>query len=229
MHLAIDTTTSKSLIALKSDGELIERQFEPKSTQKVIFSELANLLAPDILDGITAITVGLGPGSFTGVKIGVMAAKTLAWSRSIPIAGVCSLDAVAAGTPLPDDTDVNLVVAVPSTRGEAYIRIYRQDNDCWVPEGGIIDVRLVLSELESLIPLRKLIVSGEACRELVEIIKMKWICECPDVQFTTPRASGLFKLGEDKYSTGQTDDPLAITPMYIRPSQPERIEREKLS
>jgi len=226
MHLAIDTTTSKSLLALKLDGELIERRFEPRSTQRVIFSELANLLDPDALGSLSKITVGIGPGSFTGVKIGVMAAKTLAWSRNISIAGVCSMDAVASGTPMPEHSETKLVVAVPSTRGEAYVRIFSIENNDWIPSSEIHDVKLDPEKLERVIPRVKLIISGEAGENLAGVIESIREIEMVDEEYRYPRAGGVMKLGERKFKGGAEDDPLELAPMYVRPSQPERLEKE---
>ena len=138
--------------------------FETKSTQKVIFSELSNLLDPDTIAGLSGIIVGIGPGSFTGVKIGVTTAKTLAWSRNIPIVGVCSMDAVAAGTPT--DIEVKkLVVATPSTRGEAYIRIYSLNGEaCWKPESQIFDTPLESESLKRILPNEKFGLCGKLHR-----------------------------------------------------------------
>ncbi|HDS30915.1 MAG TPA: tRNA (adenosine(37)-N6)-threonylcarbamoyltransferase complex dimerization subunit type 1 TsaB, partial [Firmicutes bacterium] len=152
MKLAIDTSTKQAVIAIESDGEIVARYFQPRATQKVIFGELSSMLEPDTLAQLDGIAVGLGPGSFTGVKIGVMSAKTLSWARNIPIVGVGSLDAVAASTPAHENPEISLVVAVPSTKGEAYIRIYRLENGRWIPMNGILDTIIEKDSLDSILP-----------------------------------------------------------------------------
>lgn len=225
MKLAIDTSTKKAVLALKDEDIFSSRVFEPRATQKVIFSELAAMLVPDTLTELDGIVVGLGPGSFTGVKIGVMAAKTLAWSRDIPIVGVGSMDAVAAGISADCDPKTSLIIAVPSTRGEAYIRIYELQDDTWSPSGDILDLPLEKDPIDSILPEGLLLISGEAAESLAEIIKghRDFVIAMEDRR--TPSAEGLFSLAESRFSSGNTDDPHSLVPDYIRLSQPEQKEK----
>ena len=222
MWLAIDTSTRRAILALEEDGRLIERRFEPRATQKAIFSELAGMLDPDTLAGLEKIIVGLGPGSFTGVKIGVMAAKALAWSRAVPILGVGSLDAVAACTPIPRSSDASLVVAVPSTRGEAYLRLYRIADAAWRADGPIHDVPVEAGALAPVLPDGMLLISGEAAEDLAEALNGKRDFVLAIEESRYPTAAGLFALGLEREAGGETDDPMQLTPNYVRLTQPER-------
>jgi tRNA threonylcarbamoyladenosine biosynthesis protein TsaB len=228
MLLAIDTSTRKAILAIDGNGGRTVRQFEPRMTQRLIFSELASLLGDDILDRLTGIVIGLGPGSFTGVKIGVMAAKSLAWSRGIPIVGVGSLDAVAAGMPAPLNFDSLLIVAVPSTRGEAYIRAYRHLKDRWTGSGEIIDISLQSSNEPDWLPANPVIVSGEAAVQTSESIgKYREVSLAPE-DLRYPSADGLFALAREKFETGNIDDPLYLAPDYVRLSQPDRLSDREM-
>jgi tRNA threonylcarbamoyladenosine biosynthesis protein TsaB len=226
MKLAIDTSTRKAVIAIESDGEIVSRRFEPRATQKVIFGELASMLDPDTLSELDGIVIGLGPGSFTGVKIGVMAAKTLAWSRNIRIVGVGSLDAVASSAPTDCGLGVSLIVVVPSTRGEAYLRIYGLETDGWHPIGEIIDTSLELNSLNAVLPSGKLLISGEATEPLAQTLDGHRDFILAPEDSRTPSAEGLFLLARSRFESGETDDPLILVPDYIRLSQPERSEKE---
>ncbi len=226
MWLAIDTSTKWSLLALRDGGQVKERRFEPRATQRVIFAELANLLDPDILQDLDGIVVGIGPGSFTGVKIGVIAAKTLAWSREIPIIGAGSLDVIAAGMNPPDDPAVKLAVAVPSTRGEAYVRLYESKDGKWQETGPIMDISLSSDRLEDQFPEDTLLVSGESAELLTEALSGKRQVTPADEKFWFPTAKGLFELVDGRIQDGDFDDALTLVPQYIRPSQPERLEKE---
>jgi tRNA threonylcarbamoyladenosine biosynthesis protein TsaB len=221
MKLIIDTTTRKTLLALEDDGGIVERIFEPRATQKVIFAELALLLDPETLERIDGIVVGVGPGSFTGVKIGVMAAKALAWSRGIPIVGVGSLDAVAAVMNPPEIAGSSLVVAVPSTRGEAYVRIYEDRDGSWEPVDPIHDVPLEADALSGIVPTGNLLISGEAA-ELLARALLDRPAELTPEEFRHPRAAGMLKLAGSRFTLSDTDDPIQLAPVYIRPSRPER-------
>jgi tRNA threonylcarbamoyladenosine biosynthesis protein TsaB len=222
MLLAIDTSTRKALLAIADADSITSRQFEPRATQRVIFAELAALLKNDILDKLDAIAVGLGPGSFTGVKIGVMAAKALAWSRGVSLAGVGSLDAVAAASPPPDNRGTPLVIAVPSTRGEVYIQTYEFEASRWIRRGEIHDVSLESDDLPALFPSSHLMITGEAAESLARALNGRCDLTVMEERLRYPTAEGLVSLAQEKLKTGETDDPLALIPDYVRLSQPER-------
>lgn len=70
---------------------------------------------------VSLIAVGVGPGSFTGLRIGVATARALALSRGLPVAGVSSLAALAAGV---DAGEADVLAAIDARRGEVFAAIY---------------------------------------------------------------------------------------------------------
>ncbi len=109
--LAIETSTSSGSVAIAEDGELHgERSFQSRrSHNSQIFAPLGEILEDD-LDGIV---VGTGPGSYTGVRIGIAAGMGLALARGIPLMGIPSTQAI-------DCEDSTYAVVGDARRGDFF-------------------------------------------------------------------------------------------------------------
>ena len=96
--LAFDTATEVATVALVRDGEVLGERASRAVRVLRDVEELLRVagLAADDVDGIA---VGTGPGSYTGLRMGLVTARTLAVSLGVPVAGVSTLDALAAGAP----------------------------------------------------------------------------------------------------------------------------------
>ena len=126
MLLAFDTATPHVTVALH-DGDAVVATYESEESMRH-----GEMLAPGIqrvladagarAADLTAIAVGVGPGPFTGLRVGLVTARTLAFVREIPVHGVCSLDILAAA-----GVDAGLdefVVATDARRKEVYWASY---------------------------------------------------------------------------------------------------------
>jgi tRNA threonylcarbamoyladenosine biosynthesis protein TsaB len=98
LTLAFDTATSAATCALLRDGELLGERTSRAVGVLADAEQLLESAAAHPRD-LTALVVGTGPGSFTGVRIGLSAARTLAFALELPLAGVSTLAALAAGAP----------------------------------------------------------------------------------------------------------------------------------
>ena len=96
--LAMDTSVGVSVAILRSDGELTQSQTVDHGMQGELTAELISQAVADSgleISDITEVVVGVGPGPFTGLRVGLVTAEVFAHARNIPIHGICSLDAIA--------------------------------------------------------------------------------------------------------------------------------------
>lgn len=113
ISLAIDTSTSRTVVGLTDCSQVLFESYAEGATDHgravsdLVSQALLNNPAPE------QVVVGMGPGPFTGLRVGIAFARTFALSREIPVIGVCSLDAIEI------DED-NYIVAIDARRKEIY-------------------------------------------------------------------------------------------------------------
>ena len=138
--LAIDTSTPRGAVTLLHDEKpLAEGFFDRATPGQNLFDVAATLLSGHRLEAkdLGLLAIGLGPGSFTGIRSGIAAAKGLALPGKLPIKGVSSFDAVAlAAVPkMPPDCP-QMCVLGDARRDEVYFALYGRDgqraNDCQI-------------------------------------------------------------------------------------------------
>ena len=114
LTLAIDTSTSRTCVGIIEAGELLWSGYKDGATAHG--SALPALVQEAIADRtIDEVVVGMGPGPFTGLRIGVAFAHSFALARKISVRGICSLDAIAAQLQSKD-----FIVTVDARRKEVY-------------------------------------------------------------------------------------------------------------
>jgi tRNA threonylcarbamoyl adenosine modification protein YeaZ len=112
--LAIDTSTSRSCVAIIEDGKVLYSGFRDGATAHgpSLPALVQEALAASDVD---EVVVGMGPGPFTGLRVGIAFAQSFALARQIPVRGVCSLDAIAAQI-----KENDFIITVDARRKEVY-------------------------------------------------------------------------------------------------------------
>ena len=128
--LALDTSTFIGTVAVVRGGELLaEWSASVRATHgETLLPHVARVveLSGIELSAVDAFAVGIGPGSFTGVRIGLATAKGLALAQQKPIVGVSSLRILARGSALPGGL---IAPMLDAHKGEVYAALYEQDRE----------------------------------------------------------------------------------------------------
>jgi tRNA threonylcarbamoyl adenosine modification protein YeaZ len=112
--LAIDTSTSRTSVAIIENSNVLYSGFRDGATAHG--PSLPALVQEALaISDVDQVVVGMGPGPFTGLRVGIAFAQSFALAREIPVRGVCSLDAIA--TQISDD---DFIITVDARRKEVY-------------------------------------------------------------------------------------------------------------
>ena len=116
--LVIDTATARSIVGLVRDGEIVWQGFHDGATDHG--NAVADLVKQALSAGVNPdrVVVGMGPGPFTGLRVGISFARAFAAARNIEVVGICSLDAIFV------DQD-EYTVAIDARRKEIYWASYK--------------------------------------------------------------------------------------------------------
>lgn len=177
---------------------------------------------------LTGVAVDLGPGSFTGVRVGVATAKALATALAIPVVGVVSLEAlvVAAGP-----AGTTILTLRDARAGEAYFGLWKPLEDPLAPgaplasplhrlmkpsRGRAVDVLAALSERG----IERVIAVGEDAERLAVTLPLQGCLAGVRTPEAGPEA--VLSVALPRFAAGTVDDPDALAPRYLQPSTPER-------
>ena len=228
--LGIDTATRVAGVAVVNEERLIVEKF--LNNQKTHSQNLLPMikqaieeagLKPEDLGGIA---VTMGPGSFTGLRIGMAAAKSLAQVLNIPLIGISTMETIAYN-----------IVGLPgficpildAQKSEVYSAIYyTRDDELTLMEG---PYALTIHELVEKFKRhsREVTFLGDAVPVYVNQLSQEM---GPKAHFASkinslPRAAAVAELGFKRIAQGEADDPINLVPAYIRLSEAEATWAQK--
>ena len=229
--LAFETSAKAASVAILEDGKLLGECYQNtglthSQTLLVMAQELLSQCGKTVED-VTAAAVAAGPGSFTGVRIGVAAAKGFAWGREIPCFGVSTLEAMALSF---GAYQGYVCPCMDARRGQVYNALFFVNHGTL--ERKTPDRAISLAEL------------GEEMKNFQEPIFLvgdgsnlcyNTLSESVPVLVLPPehrmhqRASGVALGAEALAKAGDPGDANALTPNYLRLSQAERERAERLT
>lgn len=217
--LSFDTATSACSAAVWEDGRIAARRFEPMSRGQSerlmpMVREVLSEAGTDFAD-LDLLAVTTGPGAFTGLRIGLAAARGMALAGDLACFGVTTLDAVAAGVSEHERQKANVLVVLDSKRAEVYAQAFRSD-------------LRPLSEPKALMPAdlaaltengegygERVLVAGDGAGQAVEALKDKGIEVVLSTAPGVPDAATVAAIAAERWSPDQPAEPLR--PLYLRP------------
>ena len=227
--LGIDTSTMAANVAVLEDDKLIcEYTINTKKTHsQKLMPMIENMLKLSDLDikEIDAIAICVGPGSFTGLRIGMATAKAMAHVNNIPLIGVNSLEILGANMDL---CNRNICSILDAQRNQVYMNKYilKDDKITELEEISIKPIDELLEEISS--SNEDWVLVGEAVYKNKEKIEEISNITIPSPANNITKASTLCFVARDKMlANDQVYNCYNINPMYIRKSQAEEQYEEK--
>ncbi len=218
--LLIDTSTERGIVAYTQDRQILFAKEFPfgLSQSKYLMPILAELQQSFVVPEI--IGVGIGPGSYTGIRLGVSAAQALAYSWQIPLVGVSSLNGF-----VPFESDVHFAALLDARIGGVYLR-----RGCSKSTGILYHCEPQIFSLEDV---------GEALQGVTHLVtpaakslQIKLSKHCSDRQWNwqerAPSVQALIQSVEENYSLGkQVFPPNRLDLLYLRETEAERVKDQK--
>ena len=227
--LAFETSAKAASVALFRDGKLLGESYQNTG---LTHSQTLMVMAQDLLtqcghtpQDVQAVAVAEGPGSFTGVRIGVAAAKGFAWGSHIPCYGVSTLEAMALGL---GTYQGYICPVMDARRSQVYNALFyvNQNNVRRVTEDRAIALADLKTELQALEEPIFLVGDGSALTYTTLSGEIPNLVQ-PAEHRMHQRAVGVGLAALQKIAAGDTGDGNALTPNYLRLSQAERERLEK--
>jgi tRNA threonylcarbamoyladenosine biosynthesis protein TsaB len=220
--VGIDTSTPQTSVAIGTENEILAKaSVAGAARQESVTPMLQELLRRSdlTLAQVGGIAVGVGPGLFTGLRVGVETAKTLAQVAGLPIVGITSLDALAYAVRY---TPRRIAAVIDARRGEVFSAIYRA-----VPAGVVRERAYAVHAPDRLVaelqasPGEVLAVGNGAMlyRDVLDEIGSR--IEFASSIAAHPEAAALVELAVPRFLREEHDRVYDIVPLYLRKSDAE--------
>ena len=208
---AIETATRAASAAVCNEDKFTEITQDSKLTHSETllpqFKEVLKM-ANVTHDMVEAVAVSIGPGSFTGLRIGLAAAKALAYAWNVKIIGVPTLNALAYHFPFS-----TVMSMIDAQKNRAYVQVFKQ-----LKPVSEIEILGIDEAVEKAAEFGEIIICGDVCHKIKNLPDNIKIAP---VNMRMPRAVNVALCGRDLLTAGRIDNVMDIEPMYIRRSEAE--------
>ena len=228
--LSFETSAKAASVALHDGSRLLGESYQNTG---LTHSQTLMVMAEDLLkqcshtpQDVTDVAVAAGPGSFTGVRIGVAAAKGFAWGGELPCYGVSTLEAMAESLGVYQGY---VCPCMDARRSQVYNALFyvNQGSTERVKEDRAIALADLAAELKELSEPIFLVGDGSNLTYNTLSAQIPALVLPPEHRLHQ-RATGVAILAAKKIAAGENGDGNALTPNYLRLSQAERERMEKL-
>jgi tRNA threonylcarbamoyladenosine biosynthesis protein TsaB len=219
MLLAIDTSTRQVGIALFDGTQIlaesiwISQDYHTAELAPAVENLLKHAKAP--FSSLKALGVATGPGSFTGLRIGLALVKGIALACRLPVFGIPSLDITAYAQPV---QDLPLAAVLSAGRKRLAVGWYKANNNAWVASKAaeLLDAPGLAERIQ-----QPTLVCGELTEEDRRVLGRRY----RNVRMASParslrRPSCLAEMAWKRYLTGKADDPNTLAPIYLHLGEP---------
>ena len=228
--LAFETSAKAASVALLEDNKLLGESYQNtglthSQTLMVMAEDLLTQCGKTVAD-LTAVAVAEGPGSFTGVRIGVAAAKGLSWGRNIPCYGISTLEAMAISLGVYEG---HVCACMDARRNQVYNALFLAEEGSLlrVSEDRAIALAELKEELEHIDGPIFLVGDGAVLTHKTLGAEIPNLILPPEHRLHQ-RAVGVALLAAKKATAGEAPGGGELTPNYLRLSQAERERMEKM-
>ncbi|OGS99258.1 MAG: tRNA (adenosine(37)-N6)-threonylcarbamoyltransferase complex dimerization subunit type 1 TsaB [Gallionellales bacterium RIFCSPLOWO2_12_FULL_59_22] len=210
--LALDTSTEYCSVALWQDGAIVERcDLAVQKHSEMLIAMIDDLLQATCckLQAMDGIAFGMGPGSFTGVRIACGAAQGLAFGANLPVAGVCTLQALAEAS-----GKEKVIAALDARMGEIYHAAYEKRDGAWVATS---EPRLCKPEDAPPLPGDGWFGAGSGFAVYGEALGERYAGQLFGTDGSVvPQAAAIAALGAAQFAQGLGKDAAEALPLYLR-------------
>jgi tRNA threonylcarbamoyladenosine biosynthesis protein TsaB len=213
--LSIDTSTRGCSVSLVSDEGLVSSYelFTDKSSSSMLTTLMQNCVehAGFALNDLDAIAVAMGPGSYTGLRVGVSTAKGLCYALDKPLLAINTLEAMALQLSKFYENHL-LCPMIDARRMEVYAAIFDSKNNIILPTQAVI---LTENSFEELMNTNKIVFFGDGSAKFKSLIGENPNAIFPE-QDIFPSAKTVGILAIDAFNAGKFEDIAAFEPYYLK-------------